>query len=74
VKGVRCALCWSEDTARLGRSHNDANAISLGARLTPPELALKIVDIWLDTPFEGGRHVRRVQELDQPPPKNPPAR
>src|SRR5580698_7716358 len=50
VKGVRCALCWNEETARLGREHNDANAISLGGRMVTPEMALKIVKIWLDTP------------------------
>jgi ribose 5-phosphate isomerase B len=64
VKGVRCALCWSEDTARLGRQHNDANMISIGARQIPLELALRIVDIWLTTPFEGGRHVARIALLD----------
>ncbi len=72
VKGVRCALCYSQETARLGRQHNDANVISLGARLTPHEEALRIVDVWLTTPFEGGRHIRRIQQLDQAPPKNPP--
>ena len=65
VKGVRCALCWSEETARLGRAHNDANVLSLGARQISPELALKIVQIWLDTPFEGGRHEARIRMLDE---------
>ena len=64
VKGVRCALCWSEETARLGRQHNDANVISIGERLISEELALRIVDIWLATPFEGGRHARRIAKLD----------
>jgi ribose 5-phosphate isomerase B len=64
VKGVRCALCWSEDSARLGREHNDANMISLGERLIPERLAIAIVDIWLTTAFEGGRHLRRIQKLD----------
>lgn len=63
-KGVRCALCWSEETARLGRQHNDANMISIGARQISLELALRIVDIWLSTPFEGGRHVPRLALLD----------
>ncbi len=62
--GVRCALCWNEETARLARQHNDANAISIGARMIPEELALRIVDIWLETPFEGGRHERRIRMLD----------
>lgn len=64
VRGVRCALCWDETTARLAREHNDANAISLGQRLISIERALQIVDIWLTTPFEGGRHVDRIRMLD----------
>ena len=64
VKGVRCALCWNVETARLARQHNDANVISLGERMITAELALEIVRVWLDTPFEGGRHVRRIQLLD----------
>lgn len=64
VKGVRCALCWSEETARLGRMHNDANVISIGQRMISEELALRIVDVWLATPFEGGRHTRRIEKLD----------
>ena len=67
VKGVRCALLWNVETAALCRQHNDANVISLGARLTPPALAKKFVDIWLKTAFEGGRHVRRIKKLDQSP-------
>lgn len=66
VPGIRCALCWSEESARLAREHNDANMISLGERLISRELALRIVDIWLATPFEGGRHERRIRLLDQP--------
>jgi ribose 5-phosphate isomerase B len=65
VKGVRCALCWNEETARLSRQHNDANALSIGQRMIPEELALQIVRIWLETPFEGGRHTRRVAELNE---------
>jgi len=63
VKGIRCALCWSEETARLSRQHNNANALSIGQRMIPLDLALKIVDIWLETEFEGGRHANRVAEL-----------
>jgi ribose 5-phosphate isomerase B len=63
VRGVRCAVCWNEELARLSRAHNDANAISIGARMIPVELALKMVDIWLITPFDGGRHARRIQKL-----------
>ena len=65
VRGVRCALCWNEESARLGRQHNDANVISLGQRMMTPEMALHIVQIWLDTPFEGGRHLTRIRELDE---------
>ncbi|OFW60990.1 MAG: ribose 5-phosphate isomerase B [Actinobacteria bacterium RBG_16_64_13] len=62
--GVRCALCWNEDSARLARAHNDANMISLGERMMPAALALRIVDTWLSTPFEGGRHVPRVEKIE----------
>jgi ribose 5-phosphate isomerase B len=65
VRGVRCALCWSVETAELGRRHNDANALSIGERMIPLELALRIVETWLHTPFDGGRHLRRVCMIDQ---------
>ena len=65
VKGVRCALCWSTESARLARQHNDANVLSLGQRLLTEETALEILRVWLETPFEGGRHVRRIALLDQ---------
>lgn len=65
VKGVRCALCWNEDSARLARQHNDANVISIGQRLVTEPAALAIVDTWLSAQFEGGRHLRRIQKLDQ---------
>jgi ribose 5-phosphate isomerase B len=64
VRGVRCALCWNLESARLGREHNDANVLSLGARMMPLELALEIVKVWLDTPFAGGRHAERIREID----------
>jgi len=64
IKGVRCALCWNVETARLARQHNDANIISLGQRMMSEEEALKIVRVWIETGFEGGRHVRRIQLLD----------
>lgn len=66
VRGVRCALCWDENSARLGREHNDANMISLGQRMMDLQTALAIVDIWLTTPFDQGRHVRRVRMIDEP--------
>ena len=64
VKRVRCALCWNTESARLARQHNDANMLSLGQRLLAEDVALEIVRVWLDTPFEGGRHLRRIQLLD----------
>jgi ribose 5-phosphate isomerase B len=65
VRGVRCALCWSRESAELARRHNDANVISIGERLLPWELVVEIVDAWLATPFEGGRHARRIAQLDE---------
>ncbi|MBO0950130.1 ribose 5-phosphate isomerase B [Fibrella forsythiae] len=64
LKGIRCGLCWSEETARLTRQHNDANVLSMGARQISEDLALRIVDIFLETPFEGGRHLARIAKLD----------
>ena len=66
VRGIRCALCWNLESARLGREHNDANMLSIGERMVPFELALQIVKVWLDTPFAGGRHAVRIQEIDEP--------
>jgi ribose 5-phosphate isomerase B len=66
IRGVRCALCWNLETARLGREHNDANVVSIGQRMITVELALEIVRIWLTTPFAGGRHLTRIQKLDLP--------
>jgi len=62
--GVRCALCWSDETARLAREHNDANMISLGERMITETQARSIVEIWLATEFEAGRHVRRISAID----------
>jgi ribose 5-phosphate isomerase B len=64
VKGVRCALCWNEDTAKLATEHNNANVISIGERQTPIDLALKIVDAWLGATFEAGRHLNRINQLE----------
>ena len=66
LKGIRCALCWNADSARLARQHNDANMLSLGQRMMSLETALQIVQIWLDTPFDGGRHQRRIDLIDAP--------
>ena len=68
VRGIRAAVCYSEETAKLARSHNDANVMSLGGRLIKPDLANTLVDIFLGTAFEGGRHVARVNDLDTPIP------
>ena len=65
IKGIRCALCWNIASARLARQHNDANMISLGQRMIPEALALEIVKTWIETPFEGGRHVHRIELIDQ---------
>ncbi|MBI2516730.1 MAG: ribose 5-phosphate isomerase B [Opitutae bacterium] len=64
VRGVRCGLCWTEQVAIWNRSHNDGNVLSLGQRTIDEETALKIVKVWLDTPFEGGRHLPRIQKID----------
>ena len=60
VRGIRCAVCWNAESARLAREHNDANIISLGQRMMTPETAIEIVDAWLSAEFEGGRHRRRI--------------
>ena len=65
VRGIRCALCWSVESAKLAREHNDANVISMGQRLITLDTALDIVRTWLETPFEGGRHLRRIEQIDQ---------
>jgi ribose 5-phosphate isomerase B len=64
VRNVRCAVCWNEELAQLSRQHNDANVLSLGQRVIAEDLALRIVRAWLDTPFEGGRHQKRVEQLN----------
>lgn len=64
IPGIRCALCWNPKNARLARKHNDANMLSLGARMISLEQALGVLRTWLDTPFEGGRHLRRIQQID----------
>jgi ribose 5-phosphate isomerase B len=63
-KGVRGALCWNEEIAELARKHNDANVCSLPGRFISQEMAEKIVDIFLSTGFEGGRHEQRIRKID----------
>ena len=64
VKGVRCAYVWNSQTAELGRRHNDANCIAFGARMVSEYIALECVQIFLNTPFEGGRHVERIAQIE----------
>lgn len=64
VRGIRCTLCWSVESARLGREHNDANVLALGARLIAADDVMPIVMTWLTTPFAGGRHARRIAQID----------
>lgn len=66
VRGVRCAVCWSVESARLASEHNDANMVSIGQRLVDEPTMLAILDTWLTTPFEGGRHARRIARIDGP--------
>lgn len=63
VPGVRAALCWNEETARLAREHNDANILCFGARFIEPELAARMVRVFMETEFAGGRHQQRVDKL-----------
>ena len=63
IKGIRAAVCYNIKSTRLSRLHNNANIISLGSRLTKKNIALKLVSIFLETKFEGGRHLRRVKKI-----------
>lgn len=64
-RGVRAALCVTEEMARLSREHNNANVLAMGGRITRPDVALRILRTWLDTGFEGDRHVRRISLIDE---------
>lgn len=63
IRGVRCALCWNEESARLAKQHNNANMIAIGARMVSQQEAVKIVATWLNAAFEGGRHIRRLDKM-----------
>jgi ribose 5-phosphate isomerase B len=63
VHGVRAALCLDPFTARLSREHNDANVLAMGGRIVAPSLAKEILRVWLTTPFQGGRHARRIEQI-----------
>ena len=65
LRGVRCAVCWSLASAELAKRHNDANMISIGQRLLDYELVESIVERWLSTEFEDGRHRRRIRKIDE---------
>lgn len=63
IKGIRCGVCWSLDSARLTKEHNNANMIAIGERLVPEEQLTQIVQTWLDATYEGGRHQSRIEKL-----------
>ncbi len=63
VKGIRCAVCWSVDSAVYGKQHNNANVIAIGERLVTEEMAKTVVESWLSASFAGGRHQRRIDEI-----------
>jgi ribose 5-phosphate isomerase B len=65
IAGVRAALCNELYTARMARAHNDANVLAMGARIVAFELAMDILTLWLETPFEGGRHQRRIDQIHE---------
>ena len=65
IPGVRAAVCWNEETARLARRHNDANVLCIGARFVEPELAARMIRAFVETEFEGGRHSRRVEKISK---------
>lgn len=64
IKGIRCAVCWSVETAKLAKEHNNANVIAIGERQITKDLAIEIIDVWLSSEFQGERHARRIQMLD----------
>ena len=65
IRGIRCGVCWDLPSARLARRHNNANVLSVGQRLVPLEMAVRIVDVFLSEPFDGGRHERRLRQIDE---------
>lgn len=65
VRGIRCALCWNEETGQLAKEHNNANMLSFGARQTPVNEVLKIIEAWLGATFQGGRHARRIAKIEE---------
>lgn len=65
IRGIRCAVCWNASSAEMARRHNDANILSLGQRMIDEDMLDKIVQTWLETPFDGGRHERRIQKIEE---------
>ena len=65
VRGIRCSLCWDLRSARFSREHNDANVLSLGERMMSESEAMEIVELWLATAFEGGRHQPRIDKIER---------
>ena len=64
IRGIRCTLGWNVESVRLGRAHNDSNVLSLGERFVAEGDLMAMLDTWLSTPFEGGRHQRRIELID----------
>ena len=64
ISGIRCALCWNIETARLAKEHNNANVISIGARMVSQSDAIEIVNTWLNAKYQGGRHKRRIDKIE----------
>lgn len=64
VNGIRCAVCWNEQSAKLAKEHNNANMISIGERLINEKDVIRIVDIWLNSIFQGGRHQLRIDKIE----------
>ncbi len=64
IKGIRCGLCWNTESAKLAKEHNDANMISIGARMVSATMAIDIVETWLTSEFQGGRHSKRINKIE----------
>ena len=65
IKGVRCTVCWNVESAEFARQHNDSNILSIGERLVSEDTVLDIVNSWLNTEFDGGRHLRRINQIEE---------
>lgn len=65
IRGIRCAVCWNVKSAELAKQHNNANMISIGSRLVPESEELLLVDAWMNAVFEGGRHISRINKIEQ---------